>query len=161
MVYDFATLSQSGYGFFYYISFTINYYVGFIELLLVKVLTARVLQNYRAINAKLRKKHTPEEVQKLMNFHYDLTKLANDANDLFGIPSLILMGSNFQLLTICIYFIILFTRVNYLAVVAALSCIKWCATTAAHVWITAHMWHTLAKEVSRFFTRKLDNLLTL
>lgn len=152
--------------YYYYFNFSICYYTSLVELMLIKVLIDSILQQYRIINEELhqitnrktqgrvkKSKQSPEKVQKLISSHYELTMLAKSLNQIFGLPILATTATNFQMLTICAYFIINFSKTfgTYLEGITLISnYAEWCVIMLGHVWITASTWATLAREVRNY-----------
>lgn len=160
------------------IIFIIGYITGFIELMLMQLITNSIKDKYKTINNKLstkshqialNKTHPPNSphifnlqdivikdnkrrakvVEQLMAEHFQLTAMAKKANKLFGLPLLITFSLLFQTITICIYFTIYIYSISYnLSLFFIILTVWWCIVVLFHTWLLVHVWDSLANEVS-------------
>lgn len=94
-----------------------------------------------------------KQMQQLMEKHYQLTLLAKDANIFFGIPMLIALSSQFEYLTMYIYYamsMFYLASVDYIDVICFA---YWIIMRGLHIWYIVQAWDSIANEVKFSYKR--------
>lgn len=158
---------------------------SFCEIMLMHIITSSIRDGYKTINKLLYLKNAEmpqnqifpvnsqknlkrignsvdmKKIQYLLEKHYQLTLLAKDTNNFFGIPMLIALSSIFEAFTIDIYYALTKFKLGSVDFITVFRTVFWLISRMLCIWYTVKAWDSIAKEVKfslnymTIFTTKL------
>lgn len=159
----------------YTVIHTTNFITSFCEFMLIHAITSSIKNEYKTINRHLCSFHKRislnkivpannqrnskkierkqncvdmQEVQHLLETHYQLTLLAKDVNKFFGIPMLIALSSQFASFTIDIYYTMINFKLSNINAMNLAMGAFWIIIRSVYIWHIVKTWDSVAQEVT-------------